>query len=393
VVPLLRLLRVVVLAVMLGLPAVLEAQSSLFGVRGLGIPGRPLTPRSRATGGSFGLFDGESDLNPAALTTLRGVSAGFVLAPSWRRWEAPLGDATLRDSRFPLLTIAGPVPGTRLALGVAVGSYADRDFRLATSDTAELRGVPVAVNDTLSSLGGLSEIRLAAGYTLSARTAVGAAVYWITGSSRLDVRRSFSDSSYQSFGQSAELSYLGVGAALGLTHQLSRNIRLAALVRSDHKAKVDRDSTRVYDVDLPYTFGLGIQVRASRRLSAAVTGIYRTWSGANSDLLAQGGVGARNTMEVALGGEFIRNLRRPGALPIRLGVRYSDLPFPVVTGHRPREYSVSAGTGARFAQDRAGIDFSVEQAWRSEGSPYKERAFTVILGLSIRPYGLNRAEP
>ena len=41
----------------------------------------------------------------------------------------------------------------------------------------------------------------------------------------------------------------------------------------------------------------------------------------------------------------------------------------------------------RFAQERAAIDLSLEHAWRSEGSQYKERAFTLIFGLSIRPYG------
>ena len=37
--------------------------------------------------------------------------------------------------------------------------------------------------------------------------------------------------------------------------------------------------------------------------------------------------------------------------------------------------------------NRAGIDLSLEHAWRSEGTPYKERAFMLGFGLSIRPYG------
>lgn len=383
-----RMMAVVALAAALpALPADLSAQSSLFGVRGLGLPGRPTTPRVRGMGGSFALFDGESDFNPAAMANLKAVTAGFVIAPTWRTWETPAGSAHLRDTRFPLVFVGGPIPRSRVAIGVSFGSYADRDFSLATRDSLVIRGVQTQVFDTLKSVGGLNEIRFAAGYQLGPRTSVGAAVYWITGSSRLEARRAFSDTSYIPFRQRAELSYQGVGFSVGVTHRISQAIQVAALLRSDAHVTVDRDSAQVYKVDLPYTLSAGALIKVSPVLSVAASGIYRTWGSANSDLLAQGGVGAHNTLEVSLGGELARNLRRPTKLPIRFGARYADLPFPVVAGARPKEFSISAGTGLRFAQDRAGIDLSLEHAWRSEGTPYKERALMLAFGLSIRPYG------
>jgi hypothetical protein len=367
--------------------AALPAQSSIFGVRGLGLPGRPLTAATRGTGGAFGLFDGESDLNPAAMAALRNVTASFAIAPSWRTWETPAGKANLRETRFPLAFVGGPIPGSKVGIGVSMGSYADRDFSLATSDTITLRGAQVGVNDTLSSRGGLNEIRLAAGVALGERTTIGGGVYWITGSSRIDSRRAFSDSTYLSIRQTAELSYQGFGASVGILHQLTPSIQLAGLIRTDGQAKVDRDSTRVYNIDLPWTFGAGVRLRASRRLSLAGQGVFRTWSGANSDLQAQGGVGSRNTLELNAGGEFIRKIRTPSKLPIRWGVRYAQLPFSLLPDGKANEFSIAAGTGLRFAQDRAAIDLSLERAWRSEGSRYKERAFTLLFGLSIRPYG------
>ena len=48
-------------------PLPLVAQSSEFGTRGLGIPGRAESVRSLGTGGGFGLFDPGSSQNPAAL--------------------------------------------------------------------------------------------------------------------------------------------------------------------------------------------------------------------------------------------------------------------------------------------------------------------------------------
>jgi hypothetical protein len=38
----------------------------------------------------------------------------------------------------------------------------------------------------------------------------------------------------------------------------------------------------------------------------------------------------------------------------------------------------------RFAQDRAGIDLSVEHFWRSAGD-FKERAFVISVGVGVRP--------
>lgn len=369
------------------MPGLLVAQSSIFGVRGLGHPGRPLTPAARATGGSFAPFDAESDGNPAALGQMRVVTGNFVMAPTWRRWESPAGDASLRESRFPLVSVGGPVPGTRVGLGVAFGSYADRDFRLSSTDTILVRGVPVGVNDTLSSLGGLNEIRFGAGMVLGKRTLVGAAAYWITGSSRMEARRSFADTSFISVRQSAELSYQGFGLSLGLIHEVRNNLRVSLYARSDGKVDVDRDSSGVTSIDLPYTIGAGVQFRPHRRLTLAGAGVYRTWSGANSDFQAQGGAGADNTLDLSFGGEWVRNTRRSTSLPLRFGVRYAQLPFPLDAGDQPHEVTLSMGTGLRFAQERAGFDVSLEQAFRSASGAYKERAFSLVLGLSVRPYG------
>ena len=58
------------------------------------------------------------------------------------------------------------------------------------------------------------------------------------------------------------------------------------------------------------------------------------------------------------------------------------MPFPLVPGEQPHEFGLSAGTGLRFAQERAGIDLGLEHVWRSAGA-YSERAFLVSLGMSV----------
>lgn len=330
------------------------------------------------------MFDAESSINPAALSGLAVMTANFDGTQSYRTAENPVGSESLRDSRFPHVAFGGPVRGSPVAVGLSYSTYANRDFTVATGDTVELRDVLVPVSDTLSSRGGLSDFRLAAAYKLRERSVVGGAFHIVTGSNRLESRRTFSDDQYLPVKQTAELSYAGVGASVGAVQQLGAALWVAAIARSDGKVIVDRDSARVSEVDLPYTLGLGLRWKASPRLDLATQGIFRTWSGANSDLLASGGTGADNTFEAAVGGEYVGDPRRPHRRPIRFGAHYATLPFPLQPGVQPKEFGVSLGSGIRFAQDRAGVDLSVEHLWRSAGD-FKERTFVISVGVGVRP--------
>jgi hypothetical protein len=366
------------------LPGVAGAQSSQFGVRGLGFPGGSLAARAAGSSGAFGMFDHESSLNPAALGAVPTLTSVFTVAQSFRHVENPAGTASLRDTRFPQLSVAGPVRQSGAAVGISFSNYTSRDFTVASIGTIDLRGVPVGVTDSFSSRGGLNDLRLAGAYRVHDRWTFGAGFHVITGSDRLVSRRVFSDPNYLSTSQSAEISYAGVGLSAGLIRQFGPRFGIAALVRTDGHVNVDRDSARVGTVDLPYTFGLGLRLQPTGHLELGVQTIVRTWSGANSDLLQQGGTGAKNTVEVAAGAEYSSDQKRPYRRPIRLGARYATLPFPLVPGQQGHELGVSLGTGMRFAQQRAGLDLALEHVWRSEGL-YSERGFLVSLGISVRP--------
>jgi hypothetical protein len=372
------------LAVLVLIPATAAAQASQFGVRGLGVPGRAISTRAAGSSGAFAMFDAESGVNPAALGGLTVMTATFNGTQSFRTAENPAGKESLRDSRFPHVSFAGPVRGSSVAFGLSYSSYGNRDFSAATTDTLELREVLVPVFDTLSSRGGISDLRLAGAYKVRERSVAGAALHVLTGTNRMESHRTFADGQYLPVEQSAELSFAGVGAALGVVHQLAPSLWVAAIARSDGNLKLDRDSTRVATVDLPYSLGLGLRFKAGSKLDLAGHGIFRTWSGANSDLLASGGTGADNTFEVALGGEYIGNPRRPYRRPIRVGAHYATLPFPLQSGLQPKEFGASVGSGVRFAQDRASIDLSLEYLSRSAGE-FKEHAFVISVGVGVRP--------
>jgi hypothetical protein len=366
------------------MPAAVSAQSSQFGVRGLGMPGRPISARAFSSGGAFAMFDPMSSHNPAALGGLTSLTAGFAALQDFRHVENPAGSQSLRETRFPHLSVAGPIGKRPGVVGVSFSNYTSRDFTLASADTIPLRGVLVPVSDTFASRGGLSDLQAAGAYRFKDTWVVGGSFNVITGSARLSARRTFADTSYQASRQQSELSYAGVGVSLGVVRNFGPAFSVAATARSDGHVNVDRDSARVDRIDLPYTFGLGVRWRIRPRLELAGQGVMRTWSAANSDLLAQGGTGADNTLELAFGGEYTPNPKRPGNGAIRFGARYGRLPFPLVPGEQPHEFGISAGTGLRFAQDRAGIDLGLEHVSRSAGA-FSERTFLVNVGVTVRP--------
>ena len=393
-----RRILVLVLAGMSALTATAAAQSSQFGIRGLGLPGRELSARSLALGGGYGLFDGESSLNPATLSTLTTSTAMFTSAGSWGTATNPLGSSTSRDTRFPQVLVGGPIPGHPFAIGVSYSLYTDRDFTVVSDGVASPRGVNVPVHDTLSSRGGIDDLRLGVSWRAGSTLALGAGLHFLTGSNRLASRRFWEDTTYHSPSESAELSYTGIGLSIGALWQPVRAVQIAGSFRHDGPVTVNRDSTGVGQVllpsstigvvKLPTTLAGAIRLTPNPRVSLMASVLSRNWSVADSSLLAQGAPGARNTFEINGGIELFRDLKRPNKYPLRLGAWNATLPFLLASDVQPTEHGLSIGTGRRFAADRGGFDFAIARVWRSQGSSYRETAWLVTVGLSVRPGGL-----
>lgn len=380
--------RLILTGALLCAASPLLAQSSTFGIRGLGYPSSGYSAYARGLGGSNALFDPASGLNPAAISTLGTLTADVTALSSWQTVTSPAGSGSVRGMRFPLLGIAGPIPGSRFSIGLTAGSYTVRDFSQAFTDTILIRGSPEEVFDTVSGRGGISDLRLALAYAAPNGAHFGGSLHALTGTDRAALSRHFADTaSYATASESSELSYGGFGADLGAILPVSRRLDLALALRSDGNVKVERDSLPGgYPVDLPYMVAAGLRYRPSGSVTVTGQGIYRTWSGANSDLLAQGGTGSRNVLDLSAGVEIIRDQARPFNAPIRLGIRYTELPFPFVTGDAPSEWAIAAGTSKLFARGMGGFNASLEHVWRKEAGGFSESGWLLTIGVTVRPY-------
>jgi hypothetical protein len=368
----------------LAVAAPLAAQSSQFGVRGLGLPGRGLSVSALGGAGSGALFDGRSSRNPAAPGLMTGTALVFTSTQAWRTSENPGGSGSTNEHRFPHLLIGGPLPGVPLALTLSYSSYAVRDYTIVRQGFDSPREVDVPVTDSLGSTGGINDMRLALAWSPSDRIIVGTGLHLLTGSNRIFSVRAWEDTAYLPVRQTAELAYSGVGISAGVVLQPARDLHIAGTLRYDGSLNVQRDSADVGTIDLPWTLSAAARYRPADLIAVSVGLSTQNWSVANTGVIDFGGVAARNTVEVAAGVELIRNIRRPEHLPVRLGVRHAELPFLLVEGSQPRELTISAGTGFRFARDLGGIDLALERVSRSQGSEYKESAWQLSVGVSLR---------
>lgn len=368
-----------------------SAQTSQFGVRGLGLPMRPYSTHALGVGGGLALFDPKSGLSPAPLGLLRGLEAGGGSLTNWRTSRAPAGEGTGRDTRYPNAQAAGPVltgalGEVRLVAGISLNGYSDRNFLITSQDSIVVRDEKLAVNDTIHSLGGISDIRVAAAWNPGPAVIVGAGFHVVTGSARVRSVRVIDSDHYQPASQLSEISYLGYGLSGGVQLQPTPQVALAAMARVDAPVRIERDTVQVGEIALPLTLAGGVQFAPHARLRASGHVVHRGWQRASDDIVALGGLGSRNTLELAGGIEWASSGTNVTRWPLRLGVRSATLPFPLEAGGTGREVGVSIGTGAMFGLGgRGGLDLALERVWRREGTGYREQGFLLSIGLTVRP--------
>src|SRR5258705_8993979 len=85
------------------------AQSSQFGIRGLGLPGRSLSTYAFGTGGALGMFDPASRPNPPPPGRLPAPTAGLSSPPGLPPLANPAGAESPPGTPVPL-SLGGRAP-------------------------------------------------------------------------------------------------------------------------------------------------------------------------------------------------------------------------------------------------------------------------------------------
>ena len=369
----------------LAVPAAASADS-VFGIRGIGILGRPFSARAAMSGGAFALFDGTSVLNPASLGQITLTSGWGTFAATSRTFsDGPVG-AKLGSTRFPLFGLALPV-GKRVVVGLSVSEFLDRTWSDSTTQDTTLRDSTVTVADVASSSGGVSDVRLAGAYRLTDAITVGLGVHVLSGSTRQSISRTFTATSFSNYGEITTTTFRGFGISAGVQAKLGPRLAGAASVRLNGPLKATIASGASTTVALPVEFAAGVVFVPLRGLGVAVAADHQSWARAAADLAAAGQNGTRSVWNLSVGAEFTSLRWRGETLPLRVGYRWRQLPFGIGTAAAAaplNERAVSAGFGLLLAGGRATFDIGGEAGSRSAGNA-SERFSTAFVGLTVRP--------
>jgi hypothetical protein len=366
---------------------------SVFGIRGLGLLGRPLSARAAATGGAFGLFDAATPLNPATLGLFRIPSGWAVGVPTQRRLDDGAASTSLGSTRFPLFGFASPV-GPRLVLAITAGEYLDRTWAVQTSSDTVLRDTAVTFEDEARSVGGVSDLRLGVAYRVSDRLLVGIGLHALAGSTSLSVTRTFwnprdsagnhtANAAFTTFTDLAVTDFTGTGLSVGAQMRVSSRFVVSGMARVNSRLKAASTAGVTVRVAMPYEIAGGVAFSPAAGISLSASAGLQTWSRAADGLEAARQPRSRDVRNVSVGGEVDR-LRLGGRpVPVRLGYRWRQLPFPL-DGAALSEHALGGGFGLSFAGGRATVDLGFEVGDRAAGVVH-ERFTTGYVGVIVRP--------
>ncbi len=362
-------------------PAAGRAQGTLS-VQGLGYPPGQFSARAMGTGGALGEFDPASPVNPAALIDFGSAALSAQMAPEFRRVTDGSATSSSSTQRFPLFIGALPF-SDKFIVGVSSSTLLDRSWQTTTSQQQILSGDTVAFNSTVTSDGSINDLAFTAAYMPVPWLRLGIAAHAINGRDIVTTRLTFVDT--VRYGNSVTpITNTFTGNALSVGAELV-DPSLGGLAMSYRRGGPFEQTvgdTLIAKGGVPDEFGFGVVFTGITGTAFAFRTAYDTWSRLGAMDSAFGS--AMNAWDTSLGMEYVGP--QLGALPLtlRIGTRWRDLPFPA-EGHQVHEGSVSGGLGFGLAQGRASVDLGVVRSVRSAGISISESAWTMNVGLTIRP--------
>jgi hypothetical protein len=343
------------------------AAQSLFATRGLGVPVAPLDARAAALGGmGVGLLGFHTSLvNPAEISGIsrRGVSA--ALQPVSTSADVDGVEDGTSGTRFPLMSILYPL-SQRLVLSAGYGGFLDQGWGVITESEQVIGDQTVPVTDVLRSTGGIAQLRLSAAYALSPTFSIGAAAGLLTGNVDRSVTRSFADSAniIRDFEERLRWRFSAPIASVGARWDIASGIRIgaSAMVGGDLSARSDDDNAEERSYGAPLDFAAGFSARVTPLLMATAGAGWSRMPSTSGETVSS------ESLRAGAGLEFqgVRSGLR--TYPVRLGVRWSQLPYHLEGEEQPTELGAAFGLGFRLGDpmDPAAVaDFGVERASRS----------------------------
>jgi hypothetical protein len=359
------------------------AQGNLS-TQGLGYPPGEVSTATIGAGGAFGETDPVSAINPAALASWGRAAIHFQYDPEFRTVSSSQGTDHATTARFPLLSAGVPI-GSRFVIGLSLGTLLDRSWQTRQVSVIPVGDTQIVSGETFRSTGGIEDVRLALGWKASSWFHFGVGLHALTGRNQIQVTRDFPDTTVvktQPYSDTSTYNFSGVAGSAGIDVRPSPLWDIAASMRAGGALRAYRRDTLQSSANVPPRAGASVRYTGISGLSLAVRGDWEGWS--KLDGLGSPAANATDSWEWSVGAEVVGPKVGSQPMLLRLGAFTHTLPFEA-EGALVRENAVSGGIGIPVRFDQATIDLALQRAFRSASIDVSESAWTLSLGLTVRP--------
>ena len=362
-----------------------RAQGSV-GAQGFGYPPGQVSTRAIGLGASMVELDPVSPRNPASIARWGRPGLYLQYDPEFRRLTGPDVREGTVNIRFPLLGGATRI-SPRLSAGVAISTLLDRTYTTTSSTTEVVGGSDLTSTTIYESAGGLNDVRLAVAYELSTALSIGLAGHLVTGENRVRMSTAFDREGFLQVNQESEVNYSGTAFSAGVNWLPGGDFAVAGSLRLEGALRANRNEATIDSGRFPSRAGVSV---AYTGIPGAVFAAGGNWEGWGNIGLGSGNVRAQDTQELGLGVEVEGPRVRSAVVALRGGFRTRDLPFGTSAANAyVREQAFALGAGVPLATvgglSRAMLDIAVQRASRSGVPDITERAWTLSVGLAVRP--------
>lgn len=359
----------------------LAAQASLS-TQGFGYPTGQLSSRALGSAGSIGEIDPLSPINPASLADLPTRTVFFQIEPEFRTVKTANGTDRTTTARYPVVFGAVPVGG-RWVASLSASTLLDRTSTTSFTTTQPLTSSESVDMTTKYAIdGAMNDVRLGAGWAPVRWLRVGVGAHAITGHNRIDVTQSFADTvAFSPFTQTRVLSFSGGAASAGF-ELVSKWFTAAASARRGGTVRMSSEDTVLTHGNVPTRFGASLSYTGLANSFFSIRTARDDWSSLGS--LGQAGLRGVDAWDTSAGADVAGPRLFDRVLFVRAGYRNRTLPFQAA-GETVTEKSFNGGLGTTFANNRMLADLAVIRATRSASIAASEHAWSISLGISVRP--------
>jgi hypothetical protein len=357
-----------------------QAQSNLS-VQGFGFPTGQLSTHAQGAGGSTGEMDPLSPINPSAIAVFNSRILYFQVEPEYRKVSTGNGTEATTTARYP--NVFGALPIGHFVFSLGASTLLDRTATTSFKSTQFLSGgdsVPMTTTERVD--GAMDDVRLAAGWAPATWLRLGIGGHAIVGHNLVTLSQAFTDSTtFNSFSQSRVLGFSGAAMSAGF-QLLSNSWVASASARHGWNMNVAVGDTVLSRGKVPDRYGASLAYTGLTNSAFTVRTSHDSWSSLGS--LGSPGLVAVDAWDTSVGADVAGPKFGDQLVFLRAGYRDRILPFEAA-GQKVTEKSFSAGLGTGFASGRILGDLAVIHASRTAAIAASEKAWTISLGIAVRP--------